>query len=71
MKYLLEGSVQRSGDRLRAIAQLIDAIDDEHLWSERYDRDFKDIFELQDELTSKIVNSLRVKLISGEEAKLS
>jgi adenylate cyclase len=70
VKYVLEGSVQRSGDRVRVIAQLIDAIDGKHLWSERYDRDFKDIFELQDELASKVVNSLMVKLVWGEEAKL-
>jgi len=70
VQYVLEGSFQRSGDQVRVIAQLIDAIDGKHLWSERYDRDFKDIFELQDELTSKIVNSLRVKLILGEQAKL-
>jgi adenylate cyclase len=70
VQYVLEGSVQRSGDRVRVIAQLIDAIDGKHLWSERYDRDFKDIFELQDELASKVVNSLRVKLSEGEEAIL-
>jgi tetratricopeptide (TPR) repeat protein len=70
VRYLLEGSVQRSGDRVRVIAQLIDAIDGKHLWSKRYDRDFKDIFVLQDELASKIVNSLRVKLTVGEEAQL-
>ena len=70
VQYVLEGSVQRSGDRVRVIAQLINAIDGKHLWSERYDRDLKDIFELQDELASKVVNSLIVKLIYGEEAKL-
>ena len=70
VQYVLEGSVQKSGDRVRVIAQLIDAIDDKHLWSERYNRDFKDIFELQDELASKLANSLRVNLILGEEAKL-
>jgi adenylate cyclase len=70
VRYVLEGSVQRSGDRVRVIAQLIDAIGGKHLWAERYDRDFKNIFELQDELTTKVVNSLRIKLILGEEAKL-
>jgi adenylate cyclase len=70
VRYVLEGSVQRSGDRVRVIAQLIDAIDGKHLWAERYDRDLKDIFELQDELTLKIVHSLRVKLTEGEGAKL-
>jgi len=70
VRYVLEGSVQRSGDRLRVMAQLIDAISGKHMWSERYDRDFKEIFELQDELASKVVNSLMVKLIYGEQAKL-
>jgi TolB-like protein/cytochrome c-type biogenesis protein CcmH/NrfG len=70
VRYVLEGSVQRSSDRVRVTAQLIDAIDGKHLWSERYDRDIKDIFELQDELTIKIVNSLRIKLLTGEEEKI-
>jgi adenylate cyclase len=66
VRYVLEGSVQRSGDRVRIIAQLIDAIDGKHLWSERYDRDFTDIFKLQDELASKVVNSLALKLVAGK-----
>jgi TolB-like protein len=70
VRYVLEGSVQRSGDRVRVIAQLIDAIDGKHIWAKRYDRELQDIFKLQDELTSKIVHSLRVKLTEGEEAKL-
>jgi adenylate cyclase len=70
VRYVLEGSVQRSGDQVRVIAQLIDAIDGKHLWSERYDRNFKDIFELQDELASKVANSMIVKLVYGEDAKL-
>ena len=70
VRYVLEGSVQRSGDRVRIIAQLIDAIEGKHLWAERYDRDLKDIFELQDEITFKVVHSLLVKLVAGEGAKL-
>jgi adenylate cyclase len=69
VRYVLEGSVQRSGDRVRITAQLIDAIAGKHLWAERYDRELKDIFELQDELTIKIITALRVKLIAGEDAK--
>jgi TolB-like protein len=70
VRYVLEGSVQRSGDQIRVIAQLIDAIDGKHLWSERYDRSFKDIFQLQDEVTSKVVTALQIKLTAGEGAKL-
>ena len=68
VKYVLEGSVQRSGDRLRITAQLIDAIEGHHLWSERYDRDLKDLFSLQDEITIKIISALDVKLLTGGEA---
>ena len=69
VQYVLEGSVQRSGDRVRIIVQLIDAIAGDHLWAERYDRDLKDIFELQDDLTIKIITALRIKLVAGEDAK--
>ncbi|UCH22826.1 MAG: adenylate/guanylate cyclase domain-containing protein, partial [Deltaproteobacteria bacterium] len=71
VKYVLEGSVQKSGDRVRISAQLIDAIDGQHLWAEKYDRDFKDIFEIQDDITVKIVNALRIKLTAGEQVRLS
>jgi adenylate cyclase len=67
VRYVLEGSVQRSGDRLRITAQLIDAIEDHHIWAERYDRELKDIFALQDEITVKITSALRVKLVTGGE----
>ena len=66
MKYVLEGSIQRSGDRIRINAQLIDALTGHHLWSERYDRNLRDIFVLQDEITMKIITALQVKLTSGE-----
>jgi len=57
VKYVLEGSVRRSGDQLRITAQLIDAITGNHLWAERYDREMKDVFAIQDEITMKIVRS--------------
>jgi len=71
VRYVLEGSVQKSGDRVRINAQLIDAINGQHLWAEKYDRDFKDIFEIQDDITVKIVNALRIKLTEGEQIRLS
>ena len=54
VRYVLEGSVQKSGDRVRITAQLIDALTGHHLWAERYERNLKDIFAVQDEITMKI-----------------
>ena len=68
VRYVLEGSVQKSGDRVRITAQLIDALSGHHLWSERYDRDLKDLFALQDEVTMKILRAMQVKLTEGEQA---
>jgi adenylate cyclase len=68
IRYVLEGSVQKSGDRVRITAQLIDALSGHHLWAERYDRDLKDIFALQDEITMKVITALQVKLTAGEMA---
>jgi adenylate cyclase len=70
VQYVLEGSFQKSGDRLRITAQLIDAITGHHLWADRYDRELKDIFALQDEIIQKILTSIRVKLTEGEQARL-
>jgi adenylate cyclase len=68
VRYVLEGSVQKSGDRVRITAQLIDALSGHHLWAERYDRDLKDIFALQDEITMKVITALQVELTAGEMA---
>jgi len=68
VQYVLEGSVQRAGDRVRITAQLIDALKGHHLWAERYDRDLKDLFALQNEITMKILMALHVKLVEGEQA---
>jgi adenylate cyclase len=70
VKYILEGSVQRAGDRVRITAQLIDATTDYHMWSENYDRDLSDIFALQDEITLKLMSIMNIKLIYGEQARL-
>ena len=70
VRYVLEGSVQKSGDRVRITSQLIDAKNGQHLWAENYDRDLKDIFDIQDEITKKIVTSMRLKLTEGEQARL-
>jgi adenylate cyclase len=66
----LIGSVQKSGDRLRVTAQLIDALSGHNLWSEKYDRKLKDLFDLQDEITKSIVTELQVELTYGEMARV-
>jgi len=71
VQYVLEGSVQKSGDQLRVTAQFIDALSGHHLWSEVYDREMKNLFELQDEITKKIVVSLQVELGGGEDTRIS
>src|SRR5262245_51765341 len=67
VRYVLEGSVRRAGERVRITAQLIDATTDHHVWAERYDRALQDIFALQDEITQKIVATLKLQLILQEQ----
>ncbi|MDH4204748.1 MAG: hypothetical protein OEV45_04400 [Desulfobacteraceae bacterium] len=69
VRYVLEGSVRKSGEQIRITAQLIDATTGNHLWAERYDRDLKDIFTVQDEITKKIITAMQIKLAKGEEVK--
>jgi len=71
VRYVLEGSVRKAGSRLRITAQLVDTLTGGHLWAERYDRDLKDVFALQDEVTQKIVESLAVRLTKREEDRLA
>jgi len=68
VRYVLEGGVQKSADRIRVTAQLVDVLTGHHLWAERYDRDLKDIFALQDEITKSVVTAVDAKLLVGEEA---
>jgi len=70
-KYLLEGSVRKSGNQLRITAQLIDAATGHHLWADRYDRELTEIFALQDEITDRIVTALSIKLSDDELQRLS
>ena len=69
VRYVLEGSVRRSGRWLRITAQLIDAESDRHLWAERFDSDTSDIFALQNEITSQLANALGAELIAAEAAR--
>jgi len=67
VRYLLEGSVRKAGDQMRINAQLIDASNGQHLWAERYDGKFDDVFALQDKITRKIISALALKLTASEE----
>ncbi len=68
--HVLEGSVRKSGNRVRITAQLIDAANDAHVWAERYDRDLNDIFALQDEISKAIVAALKLTLLPEEKHAL-
>jgi adenylate cyclase len=69
VRYVLEGGIQRSGDRIRITVQLIDALTGHHLLAERYERDLKDLFALEDEITIKILTAVRVKLEGGNVSR--
>ena len=71
VRYVLEGSVRKAGNKVRITSQLIDSSTNGHLWAERYDRDLEDIFAVQDEVTQKIVKKLQVELTHGEQERLS
>ncbi len=67
---MLEGSVRKSGNQLRITVQLINVMDGYHLWSERYDKELKDVFKIQDEISLSVVHALEVKLLGEEKEKL-
>ena len=66
VRYILEGSVRKSGQRVRVTSQLLDAAAGRHIWSERYDRDLTDIFALQDEITASVIGAIEPKLVAAE-----
>ena len=71
VRYVLEGSIQKSGTRMQVNAQLIDATTGQHLWAERFDRGMDDIFKAKDEITLDIAVALEVKLTEGDQAKVT
>jgi len=71
VRYVLEGSIRKGGDKIRINAQLIDATTGHHLWAERYDGNIGDVFALQDRITGKIVTALAVKLTEGEKKQIA
>jgi TolB-like protein len=66
VRYVLEGSVRKAGNRIRVTAQLIEAESGNHLWAERYDRDYADVFAIQDELTQSVVGAIEPEILLGE-----
>ncbi|UCD57492.1 MAG: tetratricopeptide repeat protein, partial [Candidatus Hydrogenedentota bacterium] len=68
---VLEGSIQKAGNRVRITGQLVNVSDGYHLWSEKYDRNMEDIFDIQDEISEAIVNKLKVKLFGEEKQRLA
>jgi adenylate cyclase len=70
VRYVLEGSFRKSGDRVRITAQLVDAKAGNHVWAERYEQDVKETFALQDEITVKVVRAMQVELTEGESARM-
>jgi len=70
VRYVLEGSIMKSGEKIRVTAQLINALTGKHIWSERYDREFIDLFALIDEITWAIAVELQVQLTKGEGARI-
>ena len=70
VRYVLEGSVQKAGERVRITAQLIEAASGHHLWAERYDRNLDNLFAMQDEITLNIAVALQVQMTDGEQARV-
>ena len=66
MRYVLEGSVQRGGNRMRVNVQLIDAETGNHLWAERFDKPLADLFDMQDEIVARLASQLGTQLIEAE-----
>ena len=71
VRYVLEGSVRKAGNRVRVTGQLIDAVTGGHLWAERFDREMTDLFQVQDDITRRIVDALKVTLSSTDNARLA
>ena len=71
VRYVLEGSVRKAGNRIRVTGQLIDATTGAHIWAERLDRELTDIFAVQDDLTQEIISALKIKLSKAERALIA
>ena len=69
VRYVLEGSLRKSGNRIRVTAQLVEAATGNHVWAERYDRDLADIFAVQDEITERVVSAIEPELYAAEQVR--
>lgn len=69
-RYVLQASLRTAGNRIRVAVELVDGVDDQLIWSERYDRTLDDSFELQDEITERVLTAINVNLVAGEQAKI-
>ena len=69
VRYVLEGSVRKAGNRMRVTAQLVEAETGNHVWAERYDRDLADIFAVQDEITERVVAAIEPELYAAEQVR--
>ena len=69
VRYVLEGSVRKGGNRLRITAQLVEAETGNHVWAERYDRDIGDIFAVQDEITERVVAAIEPEIYAAENIR--
>jgi TolB-like protein len=69
VRYVLEGSVQRGGDRMRVNVQLIDAETGKHLWAERFDKPLAELFDMQDEIVARLANALNAQLAAAEAGR--
>jgi adenylate cyclase len=70
VRYVMEGSVRKAGDLVRITVQFDDAISGTHVWAERYERDAKDIFKMQDDITARILSALKIRLTEGERSRV-
>ena len=70
VRYVLEGSVRKAGNRVRVTGQLIDALTGNHLWAERYDREISDVFALQDEITETVIATIAPQLLVAENERV-
>jgi TolB-like protein len=70
VRYVLEGSVQRGGNRMRVNVQLIDAESGNHLWAERFDKPLADLFDMQDEIVARLANALNAQFLAATGAAI-
>ena len=71
MRYVLEGSVRKSGNRVRITGQLVDASTGHHIWADRFDGDLVDVFDLQDQITSSVIGAIQPSIRAAETGQVA